>query len=419
MVRMAPDASAPELLRAVGLMADGPVVWGRPTPYGGPGVFVVELPAPRPTAPIELTRVGKWIERVESFRLDGERPTSRQVAARLASFWLPSQQVLFVGATPVSVRGRISALRETALGDRKPSPGGHWLHVLTGLGTARIWWAATEAIEEYEDALLDAFAAGIPPEERAALPDTDTVLPFANLRTPTGARKRTGLTGTLLAEPAAPPAPGTRVVTFPDGDAEGARGEPPGPKRRATPAAGARPRAAAGTGSTTRSTGTRSSAASRAKRPNEPVHLTPEGAARLRTELDELVTARRPEVVARIRTAKELGDLKENADYTSAREEQSFLEGRIQAIEAQLRDAVIIEVPAAGSRVGLGSTVTIETGGDTITYTLVGSAEADPAQGRISVASPVGQALVGHAPGDEIVVRTPRGEAHYRIVSVG
>jgi transcription elongation factor GreA len=128
---------------------------------------------------------------------------------------------------------------------------------------------------------------------------------------------------------------------------------------------------------------------------------------------------RRPEVIARIRTAKELGDLKENADYTSAREEQSFLEGRIQAIEAQLRGARIIETPAAGALIGLGSTVTVETLGEEMTYVLVGTTEADPAKGRISVASPVGQALVGHGPGDDVIVRTPRGEAIYRVISVG
>ena len=90
------DPSAPGLLRSIGLLADGPVQWGRPIPAVGPGVFVVELPAARPTAPIELTRVGKWLERVESLRLDGTRPTSRSLAARLAAFWLPSQVVLYV-----------------------------------------------------------------------------------------------------------------------------------------------------------------------------------------------------------------------------------------------------------------------------------------------------------------------------------
>jgi transcription elongation factor GreA len=427
MGHMTPDRSAPALLRAVGLMADGPVVWGRPVPAARPGVFVVELAAPRASAPLELTRIGKWLERVETLRVDGERPSSRQLAARLAAFWLPSEVVLYIGATPVSIAGRVRALRETVLGDRRPHAGGHWLHALTGLETARVWWTATGAVEEYEDALLAAFAAGVVPEERAALADPEVVLPFANLRTPTGIRKRTGLTGSIIVEPVVTP-PAGRVVDLPDGDADGARGEPaPGrtAARRATAGSASRATTAGPRRATPRATGgaapRAASAASiaRAGRPADPVDLTPEGATRLADELRTLVEVQRPQVVARIRAAKELGDLKENADYTSAREEQSFLEGRIQAIEAQLRDARIIETPAAGSRIGLGSSVTVETLGEEMTYVLVGSTEADPAQGRISVASPVGRALLGHGPGDEIVVRTPRGEATYRVLGVG
>lgn len=428
MSRMTPTRTAPELLRAVGLLADGPVVLGRPLPTARPGVFVVELAAPRATAPIELTRVGKWIERVESLRLDGERPTSRQLAARLAAFWLPDEVVLYVGATPSSIAGRVKAMRETVLGDRRPHSGGHWLQLLTGLETARVWWAATDAVEEYEDALLTTFGEGVGPDARASLPDPEVVLPWANLRTPTGARKRTGLRGSLIAEPVVS-APPTRVVVVPDGDADGARGEPP-PKRPVGPSTGAAPgnappaRAAAPAGAATpaaaRATTPRSTAAAtRGPRGAETFDLTADGAARLREELRSLVDVRRPEVIARIRTAKELGDLKENADYTAAREEQSFLEGRIQAIEAQLRGARIIETPAAGALIGIGSTVTVETLGEETTYVLVGTTEADPAKGRISVASPVGQALVGHAPGDDVVVRTPRGEARYRVISVG
>ena len=400
---MAHDRSAPGLLRAVGLLPDGPVPWGRRIPTAGPGVFLVELPAPIPAAPIELTRVGKWIERVESMRLDDARPTSRQLASRLAAFWLPDQVVLYIGATPASIGGRVKALRETILGDRRPHSGGHWLHVLRGLETTRIWWASTDAVEEYEDALLGAFGEGVTEAERSALPDSEVVLPFANLRTPTGARKRTGLRGALLAEPVTA-APATRVVELPDGDAEGARGEPPARRPATAPRSRARVSPKAET---------------RPGRSAEPVHLTPEGAVRLRDELRSLTEERRPEVVGRIRAAKELGDLKENADYTAAREEQSFLEGRIQAIEAQLRGAVIIETPAAGSRIGMGSTVTVESALEEVTYVLVGSAEADPANGRISAASPVGRALLGHGPGDDVVVRTPRGEVRYRVVSVG
>ena len=150
----------------------------------------------------------------------------------------------------------------------------------------------------------------------------------------------------------------------------------------------------------------------------EPDGLTVEGSARLRAELDHLIGVKRPEVIARIRTAKEHGDLKENSEYHAAREEQSFLEGRVQALEARLRSAVIVEAPVEGARVGLGSKVTVEVEGETLSYTIVGASESDPTGGRISSSSPVGRALVGRDVGDEIVIRTPAGDRHYRIVEI-
>ena len=147
------------------------------------------------------------------------------------------------------------------------------------------------------------------------------------------------------------------------------------------------------------------------------MQITPDGHARLVAEHGQLTQGRRGEVIDRIRRARELGDLKENADYTAAREEQSFLEGRIQAIEAQLRNAVVVQA-TGGQRVELGSHVTIEFEGETIEYTLVGPAESDPSSGRISSSSPVGRALIGRAAGDEAVVATPRGEVRYRVVSI-
>ena len=156
-------------------------------------MFLVELPAPLATAPIELTRVGKWLEHVPGLLLDGARPTSRALSARLASFWLPSQTVLYVGATGATISGRLAAMGRTTLGDRRPYAGGHWLMTLRALPTSRVWWAATEAIEEYEDALLAAFADTVEASERAGLRDPDVVLPFANLRRPTGERKASGL----------------------------------------------------------------------------------------------------------------------------------------------------------------------------------------------------------------------------------
>ncbi len=149
----------------------------------------------------------------------------------------------------------------------------------------------------------------------------------------------------------------------------------------------------------------------------ERVHLSQGAHDRLVAELDLLTRVKRREVVDRIRTAREHGDLKENAEYHAAREEQSFLEGRVQALEDRLRRAVVVDETATG-RVVIGSTVKVEIGGEELTYSIVGSAEADPANGKLSSVSPVGAALLGAAAGAEVDVRTPRGAVRYRVLSV-
>jgi transcription elongation factor GreA len=415
-----PSGGAAALFRAVGLLPDGPAVLGRPIRAGGPGVYAVELSAPLPSAPIELTRVGKWLERVPSLRLDGSRPTSRALAARLASFWLPSRTVVFIGSTSGSIGGRLAALEAQVPGEPRPYPAAQWLRTLD-VGGVRAWWSTTDAPEEYEDALLEAFAATVPEEERAALHDPEVVLPFANLRMPSGARKNHGISGAVLPAEQAPARPATRIVTLAPGDAEGARREErgTGTVRRAPREPRARePRPAA-------ARTPRPPAARATPPPPEAVELTEEGLARLRAEHDELVRVRRPEVIARIRAAKELGDLRENADYTAAREEQSFLEGRIQALEARLRSAVTAVSAADSPHVVLGSRVTVERlAGDrdespeSAVLTIVGPAESNPGAGRISSASPVGRALLRGAVGDEVAVSTPTGVVRYRIVAL-
>ena len=310
------------------------------------------------------------------------RPAPRRPASVVARSRRPAglllaavaRRSLYVGATDASIGRRVTAIARTELGDRRPHSGAHWLKTLRSLDGIRVWWTLTDAPEEYEDALLAAFAAAVPPTDLAALPDREVVLPWANLRRPTGERKSTGLTGSLLADPdAAAPAKPTFVVQVPDGDADGANGEPPAPKARAattrTPRATPTPRARPGAAATA-ATGTPAAAPVVAAEA-----LTADGAARLRAELDELTNVRRREVIARIRTAKEHGDLKENSDYHAAREEQSFLEGRVQAIEARLRSAVIVDAPVAGSTVGLGSVVSLDDDGEAVTYTIVGADE--------------------------------------------
>jgi transcription elongation factor GreA len=132
----------------------------------------------------------------------------------------------------------------------------------------------------------------------------------------------------------------------------------------------------------------------------------------------ELTQVKRPQVIERIVRARELGDLKENADYTSAREEQSFLEGRVQALEAQLRHAVIVATPSSTKHISLGSRVTAEANGDEVIFEIVGHSESNPAIGKISTASPVGKAMLGREVGDEAIVATPRGAVSYRILAI-
>jgi transcription elongation factor GreA len=147
------------------------------------------------------------------------------------------------------------------------------------------------------------------------------------------------------------------------------------------------------------------------------VYLSSRGIASVRAELEQLTTVERPVVIARIAAARELGDLRENAEYETARKEQSILEGRVEHLTALLRDFVKIE-GASTSHVSLGTTVTVEDDLGEETYTIVGSHEASPADGRISSTSPVGRALMGRRAGDKVVVAAPSGSIGMRIVSL-
>jgi hypothetical protein len=198
------------LFRAVGLTPDGPARWGAPIRVAGAGVFVVEWPASAERAPVDISAVGTWLARVETLRVDGERPTGKALAARLAAWWLPGETVVYVGSAKVLGR-RVEALAATPLGDARPNPAGQWLKALRGFEGTRIWWAATNAAEEYEDALLEAFAAAVPGTATAALPDQALVLPFANRRRPGGRLRADGVTGST-AEPAEPVAPASATA---------------------------------------------------------------------------------------------------------------------------------------------------------------------------------------------------------------
>ncbi|HMU92530.1 MAG TPA: transcription elongation factor GreA [Anaerolineales bacterium] len=148
-------------------------------------------------------------------------------------------------------------------------------------------------------------------------------------------------------------------------------------------------------------------------------YLTPEGEAKLTAELQELKGPRREELSQRLRSAIQMGDLSENADYHKAKEDQGFLEGRIQELEAILRSAVIIDNSQTKDVVSVGSRVTIqEADYDPETYHLVGATEADPRKGKISIESPIGKALMEKKVGQVVEAETPGGKIKFKIISI-
>jgi transcription elongation factor GreA len=367
------------MIKGLGLLVDGPARWEGPVPSRAPGVFIVELPGGAASAPIDIIAVRRWIDRVPSLMLNGERPTPQELAKWLHEHWLADEPVLYVGRSAKSLGGRVAAMYATPLGDARPHAGGHWLKTLSVTRNLRIWWAETEAHEEYEDALLAEVA------DR-----NDGALPFANMTAADGEGKASDIENSLTADMTANTAKTAQAAAK--------------TKRAATARKPATPRLKGAA----------------AKPAAEPTRLTAEGLDRLTAELDNLRTNVRPEVIARVKSARELGDLKENGDYEYARKEQSFVEGRIQALEALLRNGVVVDDQSApfddGAR--LGSKITVESEGDTMTFVLVSSAEANAAAGRISNASPVGQALIGARAGDEVTVTMPSGAIVYRVIKV-
>ncbi|MFA5990773.1 MAG: transcription elongation factor GreA [Candidatus Doudnabacteria bacterium] len=146
--------------------------------------------------------------------------------------------------------------------------------------------------------------------------------------------------------------------------------------------------------------------------------ITTVGLQKLQDELKVLVTDKRKEVIERISEAAAHGDLSENADYAQAREEQSFIEGRIGEIEDIIKNAEIITQNTHGTTVTIGSTVTVKVSGQERKYLIVGSNEANPKEGKISNESLVGKALLGKKANNKFMVTTPAGEIEYEIVSI-
>ncbi|HAV10759.1 MAG TPA: transcription elongation factor GreA [Dehalococcoidia bacterium] len=147
--------------------------------------------------------------------------------------------------------------------------------------------------------------------------------------------------------------------------------------------------------------------------------LTPNGLAKIERELEHLRTVRRPEVADKIKRAREMGGTENNAEYEDAKNEQSFIEGRILAFENTIKNATIIETTTSPGIVELGDTILIENqDGKIEQFVLVGSAESNPIEGKISNESPVGKALLGKKIGDTVKVKIPAGSLELRIIQV-
>jgi transcription elongation factor GreA len=149
--------------------------------------------------------------------------------------------------------------------------------------------------------------------------------------------------------------------------------------------------------------------------------LTPEGYRRLKDEIDHLSTAKREEVAERIRSSREFGDISENSEYDDAKNEQAMLEARIYALEEKLRGATVIDSGSVNTEtVGVGTKVTLQDmeRGEVLQYAIVGSAEADPTDHKLSNESPVGRAILGRKPGDKVTVAVPQGSKKFKVLAI-
>lgn len=147
-------------------------------------------------------------------------------------------------------------------------------------------------------------------------------------------------------------------------------------------------------------------------------YYSKEGLEKIKEELQDLKTNKVKETSEKIESAKALGDLKENAEYHSAKEEMAFIQGRIREIEEILKNVKIIEEKSGGDRVSIGSTVEVDSKIGPRTYRIVGSAEADPINGLISNESPMGKAFLGCEKGEDVEVETPGGVAYYKVLDI-
>lgn len=147
-------------------------------------------------------------------------------------------------------------------------------------------------------------------------------------------------------------------------------------------------------------------------------YFSKEGLEKIKEEYEHRTGQLRVDIAARIKEAKEQGDLSENAEYAEAKEAQSLNEGRIEELRAILDNAVLIAKPSAGGVVSVGSRITVQNGGGPREFVIVGASEADPVNGKISNESPLGSAFLGLKKGEKVKVATPKGQVEYKVIEV-
>jgi len=148
------------------------------------------------------------------------------------------------------------------------------------------------------------------------------------------------------------------------------------------------------------------------------IQLTVQGLEKLKKELEELVSVKRPKIVERLSYARSQGDLSENSDYTNAKEELAFTDGRIEKLQEVIATAEVVKSGANGDGIGVGTKITVKTNGNKIIFEMVGEWEADPMNKKISPESPIGQALFGKKVGEKVVVEVPAGKLKYEILAI-
>lgn len=148
------------------------------------------------------------------------------------------------------------------------------------------------------------------------------------------------------------------------------------------------------------------------------IQLTKEGLENLKKELQELIDVKRPAMLDRLAKARAMGDLRENSEYTAAREEQGMIEGRILELEQLIGNSVVVQISAATNAVQIGAKVTVDTPNGNDTFHIVGEFEADPMNKKLSTTSPIGKALIGKKIGESVEVEVPAGKLVYKIVDI-